>query len=131
MARSLNYHQSPTPPPPASIRMLDMLHRFALRRLDREDLVEPRDAEQFEQFRADAAQDEFAVLQPAELLVEREDDADRLAGEVLDLLEIEHESAAVFVVDEAVKLGADRFEDDRVHERRRAELDDGELFERV
>src|SRR5687768_12690026 len=102
---------------------------LALRRLDRQHPVQPRDLDQLHQLRPDAAQDELAVLQRGQLLVQLEHDADRLAREVLDLLEVEHEPAAVLLVDEAVQLLPDLFEQHRVHQRRRAEFDDGEFFD--
>src|SRR4051794_12117066 len=83
------------------------LHRLPLRRLDGENAVQPRDLEQFKQLRPDAAEDELAVLQRVELLVEREDDADRLRGEVLHFLEVEDDAALVLLVDEPVQLLAD------------------------
>ena len=59
--------------------------RFLLRRLDGENLVQPRDLDQLHQLFTDAAEDEFAVRQRDELFVHRQHDADRLRREVLNL----------------------------------------------
>ena len=95
-----------------------------LRRLYGEDAVKTRDLEQLHQPRAHAAKNHFAVLQGGQLFVERQDDPDRLRREVLHFFKVQHELAAVLVVHQPIELGADFFEDDRVHQRGGAELDD-------
>src|SRR5688572_6431879 len=84
------------------LRRSEGFDRFPLRRLDRQHAIQPRDLDQLHQLRPHAAEDELAVLQRGQLLIGLEDDADRLAGEVLDLLEIQHEPPAVLLVDKAV-----------------------------
>jgi hypothetical protein len=56
--------------------------RFLLARDDLEHEVEPGDLQQLQELGTDAAEDELAVVL-SELPVEREDDTDRLAREVL------------------------------------------------
>src|SRR3954451_10480792 len=72
-------------------------YRFLLRRLDREDAVEAGDLEQLHELRTNAAEDEVvaAGAGAGELLVERQDDPDRLAGQVLHLAEVQDEPAAL------------------------------------
>src|SRR5687768_10640873 len=80
---------------------------LALALLNRQDAVQPGDLEQLHQRRPHAAEYEAGVLQLRQLLVEREHDADRLAREVLDPLEVEDQVAVVLLVHEAVQLRAD------------------------
>src|SRR5882757_9734087 len=84
--------------------------RFALRGFDGEQSIQTCDLQQLHQSRANAAQDELAVFQAGELLVHREHDADRLAGEILHALEIENDLSSIFFIDEAIQLLADLLE---------------------
>ena len=113
---------------PAALFLND-LYRFLLRRLDREDLVEPRDLDEFHQSRPDAAEDQLAVLERRQLLVEVKHDADSLAGEVRNFLEVQDNSALILLVNEVVYRVGNFFKLDRVHQGRRAELDDGEFLD--
>src|SRR5204863_359589 len=82
----------------AGARSLPDADRFLLRGLDREHLVQAGQLDQFHQLGPDRAEDQLGVLQRVELLVHGEDDADRLAGEVLDALEVDDDLPLVLLV---------------------------------
>src|SRR5205085_2565273 len=74
--------------------------------LDVEEFIEFGDLKYLVYLRIDVAQDQPAAY-ALQLLVEGDQLAQRRAGEVLDVAEVEQELAAAFLVDEAEELFAD------------------------
>src|SRR6185437_2242168 len=67
----------------------------------------------------------------AELFVQRKYDPDRLRRKVLNPLEIQQQLTTILCINQAIQLLADVFQHQRIHQRRRAKLDDGILLERM
>src|SRR5262245_64500215 len=88
--------------PPRSER----LQRLLLFLHDLEELVELGDLEHLVDLRVDVTQDQFA-LGGLQLLVQGDELAERRAGEVFDVAEIQEDLAAAVLVDEAEELLAD------------------------
>src|SRR2546421_662007 len=80
--------------------------------LDGEDAVEAGDFEELHELGADAAEDEVvaACRGVVQHLVEGEDDADGLAGEVFDAGEVEDDAVALVLLDELEQAVADLLE---------------------
>jgi hypothetical protein len=87
-------------------RQSELVERSLLVAVNLENLIEPRDAENFEKIGMNAAELQLA-FDGARFALEVDELAERGAREVLDVPEVEQEIPVTFILDEAVELVAD------------------------